>query len=405
MALVRFPLAAALALAILAPACVAQASVPDRVAQDDGTVVCRWHDRGRVLTQMRDAGFSHVRINLIHAPGADGVGLMACAFPATLDDYDRAVDAVRAAGLIPQMTFVWSGATDPGAIASWMGEMAAHFAPRVQRFSVLNEPDLSLPAADTCDPETVDQLVSVGLLDVATVMRRVRIRVKGHRYRVVRSPSLHRFVLARVRAYRWARRPVRVIQQRNAMESESVTTVRQGCLRLQRGRLYNEIFTAAEPAIRAAAPGAQVLAGETSPVAGVDIFIEHALPLRADGWAHHCYQWDLTPDRGTGGFGIGDTPRVQALVGMPLYLTECGYPSPDSEWNQTRYDGFFTHDNLTAAYPAMWQYAKDQGVREMSQFGWCQSPPGHWDTSLMAGESCDEGPEYRALQSLITGWL
>jgi hypothetical protein len=404
--LLRLPLAVAAALAVLVSAGAAQASIPDRVAQDDGTVVCRWHDRGRALMQMRNAGFSHVRINVIHAPDADGVGLVACALPATLEDYDRAVDAVRAAGLIPQVTFVWSHASDPGAISSWMGEMAAHFASRVQRFSVLNEPDLTIPAADSCDPETLEQLISVGLLDVSTRMQMVKVPREGYRYRFVRSADGHRFVLARVRAYRWVRRPVRVIQQRNAAGFEAVTTVKQGCVRLQRGRLYHEIYRAAEPAIRVAAPGAQVLAGETSPVAGVDVFIANALPLNADGWAHHCYQWDTTPDRSTGGFGIGDTARVQALVGMPLFLTECGYPNPDSEWNQTRYNGFFTHDNVTAAYPVMWQYARDQGVREMSQFGWCQTPTaGRWDTSLMTGESCDEGPEYRALQTLIAGWL
>jgi hypothetical protein len=405
MALVRLLVAIAVALAILTAAGAAQASVPDRVVQDDATVVCRWHDRERALTQMRDAGFSHVRINVIHAPGPDATGLVACTLPVTLEDYDWAVDAVRAAGLIPQITFVWSRATDPGAIANWMGEMAAHFASRVQRFSVLNEPDLTLPAADSCDPQTVEQLVSVGLLDVATRMQKVKVRRTGYRYRFVRSRERHRFVLARVRAYRWVRRPVRVVQERNDSSSQSVTTVRQGCLRLQRGRLYHEIFSAAEPAIRAAATGAQVLAGETSPVAGVDVFIAHALPLNADGWAHHCYQWDTTPDRSADGFGIGDTARVQALVGMPLFYTECGYPNPDSLWNQTKYAGFFTHDNVTGAYPQMWQYARDQGVREMSQFGWCPTPPGRWDTALMAGDSCAEGSEYRALQAVIAGWL
>jgi hypothetical protein len=329
---------------------------------------------------------------------------VACALPATLQDYDWAVDAVRAAGLTPQITLVWSRAADPAAIASWMGEMAAHFASSVHRFSVLNEPDLSIPAGDSCDPQTIDQLVSVGLLDVSTRMQSSKVPSKGYRFRFVRSRDGHRFVLARVHAYRWVRRPVRVLQEREGSSLQAVTTVGQGCLRLQRGRRYNQIFRAAEPAIRAAAPGAEVLAGETSPVAGVDVFIANALPLNADGWAHHCYQWDLTPDRSTGGFGIGDTARVQALVGMPLFLTECGYPNPDSLWNQTNYNGFFTHDNLTRAYPAMWQYASDQGVREMSQFGWCQSPPGRWDTALMTGESCAAGSEYRALQALIAGW-
>jgi hypothetical protein len=195
-----------------------------------------------------------------------------------------------------------------------------------------------------------------------------------------------------------------VLEAGTDSSQQPATTVRQGCLRVQRARMYREIFNAAEPAIRTAAPGAEVLAGETSPVAPVDVFIENALPLHADGWAHHCYQWDLTPSRSTGGFGIGDTSRVQALVGMPLFYTECGYPNPDSEWSQMKWGGFFSHDNLTGAYPGMWQYARDEGVREMSQFGWCATPPGRWDTSLMTRDNCSPSAEYLALRQLLASW-
>src|SRR5215216_2547557 len=151
----RCLLGATAGLAVLVPGGSAGAMVPEGVAQDDATIVCRWHDRHQALVQMRSAGFSHVRINVIHAPGPDGVGLVACALPVTLQDYEAAVAAVRAAGLVPQLTLLWSHADDPAAIAAWMGEMAAHFGPVSQRFSVLNEPDLTIPAADKCDPETV----------------------------------------------------------------------------------------------------------------------------------------------------------------------------------------------------------------------------------------------------------
>jgi hypothetical protein len=181
-------------------------------------------------------------------------------------------------------------------------------------------------------------------------------------------------------------------------------TVRQGCLKVQRGRIYRRIFEAAEPVIRAAAPGAEVLAGETSPVDGVDLFIDQVVPVHADGWAHHCYQWNTTPTQSAGGFGIGDTARVQALVQMPLFYTECGYPNPDSPWNRTKWSGAFTHDNLPQAYADMWQFAKDQGVREMSQFGWCRSPGDGWDTALMAGDGCDPSPEYSAIEQVLASW-
>jgi hypothetical protein len=252
------------------------------------------------------------------------------------------------------------------------------------------------------------QLVKRYLRRLVRVRRQGRaVKVWRNVYRVgiARSRDGQRFVLARIRAYRWIKRPMPVLDEGSDSSSGAVTTVRQGCLRIQRGRMYHQIFDAAEPVIRAAAPGAEVLAGETSPVAGVGLFIGQALPLHADGWAHHCYQWDLTPSSSTGGFGVGDTARVQALVGMPLFYTECGYPNPDSLWNQTRWNGFFTHDNLPGAYAAMWQYVKDQGVREMGQFGWCETPPGRWDTSLMTQGDCTQGSEYLALQRLIASWM
>jgi hypothetical protein len=405
-------------LAGLIPVAAAHAAVPDRVAQDDSIVVCNWHNRARALAQMRDGGFTHVRINVVHTPGAPGNQLLACALPATLADYDRAVDAVLAAGLVPQLTLFWYRQTDPAAIAAWMRGMAAHFAPKVHRFSVLNEPDLSLPASDACDPRTVSRLVSDGALNVSIRTQKVkrylrhRVRVRRHgrtvrvwrpvyRYRHVRRHHRHRRV--RYRVYRWHTTHARVVRAPRSSVQQS-TTVANGCLRIQRGRAYHRIFTAAAPAIRAAAPGAQVLAGETSPVPGVDLFIREALPLQADGWAHHCYQWDATPTVARGGFGVGDTARVQALVGMPLYYTECAYAQPDSAWTQRRWPGVFTHDNLPGAYTQMWQFARDQGVREMSQFGWCEALTHKWDTSLMRQDDCGASAEYSALQRLLLSW-
>jgi hypothetical protein len=404
------------------PAATADAAVPDAVAQDDPTVVCNWHNRESALEQMRAAGFTHVRINLLHAPGPDGAGLIACPGPAAIEVYDEAVAAVVDAGLVPQLTLLWYGQSDPTAIAAWMGQMAAHFAPVVQRFSVMNEPDLRLPANNACDPETVEQMVTVGTLTVTTRMRwikvylrhRVSIRRRGRTIRVwrnvhrlaitrVRRGGGYRYRLSRVRAVRWVRRPIRATEEGTESSPQRVLTVRKGCLRVQRGRMYHRIFMAAEPAIRAAAPHAQVLAGETSPAPGVDLFIQNALPLPADGWAHHCYQWDLTPSESAHGFGIGDTDRVQALVGMPLFYTECGYPNPGSQWGQTRF-GLFTPENLPGAYAEMWQYARDHGVREMSQYEWCASLPGRWDTSLMTHDDCGANDAYLAIQRVITSW-
>jgi hypothetical protein len=222
MRLVRIPAAG---LMVLLLAATASAASPDRVAQDDATVVCRWHDPQQALAQMRDGGFTHVRINVVHAPGPRGRGLVACALPATLADYDRAIAAVRSAGLVPQLTLLWSHTTDPAAIARWMGEMARHFAGQVRRFSVLNEPDLTIPAADSCDPETVRQMIVARTLRVVTrrgrvkryLRHRVRVRRHGRTVKVWRPVFRTRRRRGRgrrrVRAYRWVRASRRVVEE------------------------------------------------------------------------------------------------------------------------------------------------------------------------------------------------
>ena len=137
-----------------------------------------------------------------------------------------------------------------------------------------------------------------------------------------------------VRRYRWVSRRVAVTQaQRSTRAASRRCRSKQGCRSIIRGRRYRAIFQAAAPAIRRADPGAQILAGETSPIAGLDLFAG-AGRCRSTRTAGRIIPTSGTsrPSGPTGGFGIGDTARVAALVGMPLYYTEFGYPRPGSDW-------------------------------------------------------------------------
>jgi hypothetical protein len=126
--------------------------------------------------------------------------------------------------------------------------------------------------------------------------------------------------------------------------------------------LYRALYTHAYSAIKQADPNAQVLIGETAPyaetgraLAPLDFLravtcrnqiyapVKHCAPLRADGYAHHPYEFAKPPQApypGADNVTIGSLPRltgaldrlaqVKALLtpdGKPLdvYLTEFGY--------------------------------------------------------------------------------
>ena len=122
--------------------------------QDDQAIVYRWHDRPLALSQFRAIGGTRVRINVMHryGPGAarrtTTPTRSSIRSPSTTPRSTRSRDA----GLTPQLTLVWYGQSDPAGDRRWMeSKAAAHFAPVVDRYSVLNEPDLTIPAADDCD--------------------------------------------------------------------------------------------------------------------------------------------------------------------------------------------------------------------------------------------------------------
>jgi hypothetical protein len=418
------PVAGAVAalLSLAAPASAMEVSM-----QDDQAIVYQWHDRPLALRQFRAIGGTHVRINVMHrrgpARGPDDLAAGALEHP--LVEYDAAIKAINDAGLTAQLTLVWYGQSDPATTAAWMEAAARHFAPVVDRYSVLNEPDLTIPVADECDPTAIRRLISEGTLEVTYAMvrrksylrKRVRIRRRGKVFRIWR-PLYRREVrwvirdgrattsVRRIRRYRWVKRRVAVARTQQSTREEQTLSLREGCRSVIRGRRYRAVFQAAAPAIRRADPGAQILAGETSPIAGFDLFAHQALPLEADGWAHHPYQWDLSPERPTGGFGIGDTPRIAALVGMPLYYTEFGYPRPGSDWEKQRFDGEFTESRIAEALPRAWQFALRSGVRQMNQFGWF-SPAAHWDgywdTALLPSDDGDTPPVFHTMSLQLSG--
>jgi Cellulase (glycosyl hydrolase family 5) len=197
-------------------------------------------------------------------------------------------------------------------------------------------------------------------------------------------------------------------------------------------RLYRELYEAGSRAIKRADPKPRVLIGETAPyeqpgrtTAPLE-FLREVLcldsryrptrscePLRADGYAHHPYDFANPPDRpypGRDNVTIGSlgrliaaldaVARAKALVrpdGKPLdvYLTEFGYfasgplalPPP----RRARY--------LSAAFE---RASRSRRVREMLQYLLVAPPPeapgGRFNTALLTQDGrADEA--YRALRA------
>ncbi len=339
---------------------------------DDLTVVNGFHDRALALRQFKAMGGTHVRINIQHKRNRHYSQVTdASATQTALRSYDAAVDAVRAAGLTPQMTLIWRGITDPARLADWMGNVAAHFDGRVRRFSILNEPDLVLPAHGACG--------------------------RAGERRFLRSHASETFVFA------------------GHLRAVDVTRphgipLHLGCLRAARGRAYRRIVRWAAPAIRDGAPGAQVLAGETSGTIGLAWFVRAARPRRMHvaGWAHHPFQLrDLTPGRPAQNWGIGNLPRIKRLIGKPLYLTEFGYPHPHSSMDRRVTGRRLSQKDVARALPNAWRVARRAHVREMLQYQWFVKPPFRtefWETALLDKDNGHLTPAYRALRSLIRSW-
>lgn len=360
-----------LALAIiLAPAAPARAL--EVGMQDDGTIVHGYHDRALALEQFKDMGGTTVRINVQHRRRAryDENTTSRAVRPA-LRLYDEAVDAIRAAGLKPQLTLVWRGNIEADLVGEWMGTMATHFSGRVRRFTILNEPDLNLRVEDACDRQG---------------LRRFRRRFPRRTFRVEGDWRAHDPTLPRG------------------------FDLRIGCLKHHRGLEYRRIVARATDSIYAANPYAQILAGETSAQVGLHWFTAAARPRQMDvsGWAHHPFQLrTLTPGRPAHNWGIGNLARVKRLVGLPLYLTEFGYPHPRSSMDRRVFGRRLTPREIARALPRAWRVARRARVRQMLQYQWFVKPTWrheYWETALLEEDNGKLTPAYRALRSLILGW-
>ncbi len=345
----------------------------DIAMQDDQTILHQSWNRELALDQFAAIGGTHIRINMDHKREKRFENNINFGLRYPMRQYDEAVEAVRRRGMEVQLTLIWNRRDDPAFVAAWMGNIARHFGTRVNRYSVFNEPDLSLPLDGSCN----------GV---------------GQRALMKRYPGKMVFTYGAWRA-------------RGVLVKDVNVPLATACRQFKRGQDYRTTFNAASRAIHQANPKAQVLAGETSALAGLEWFVRGALlkPLKqVDGWAHHPFQLrDLTPQKRANGWGVGNLKQFRRMVRMPVYATEFGYPHPNSTMDKRVFGRRLKPKEIAKALPRAWATARKAGVKEMLQYQWYKKPPHrteYWDTAINNTDNGSTTPAYKALKRLLDSW-
>jgi hypothetical protein len=386
---------------------------------DNPTIINGMFDRDQLLSQFKQDGGDSVRIDLVHfrgtEPVADIYGTMSGGGPwglinsTSMDDYDSAVDAVSSYGLKVQINLQWYGMSDPAALATWMSNVAQHFTDRtnpdspsykegagtVFRYTILNEPDLSLYGVDDCDPQEITQMVSEGTLKTVRARvpvykrltkkqlrtykgakyRRARRRISKDRYDVyyVRLTKKQLRTYAHPKYHRVKVWKNVVVTGTSSKEQETVS-VATGCLRIKLARRYAQIVHDVAPAIRAAAlPGTEVAAGDTSPCTGTLLFTTTATQLiidaaKQEGKPLPIDKWFTHPYLDNEGNIYNGTAIAAAAHGIPVGYDEFGV------WDD--------NPNKAGALVGAWKQAPLNGATVMNQYGFNAPINSWWQTSL-----------------------
>jgi hypothetical protein len=418
----RNALMAALFGAVVAVSAPAPALAIEHQLYDNPTIVYQVYgpiNRDTLLLQFKQDGGDSVRIDLVHfrgpEPVADVYGTMSGGGPwglinnASMGDYDSAVDAVSSAGLKVQINLQWYGMSDPTNLANWMASVAQHFTNRVTpgnpeykegagsvfRYTILNEPDLSLFGVDDCDPQEATQMVNEGTLKSVRARvpvykrltkrqlrayrgvkyRRARRRVSKDKYDVYYI----RLTKKQLRTYtrpKYRRRKIwkNVVVTGVSSKEQETVSVATGCLKVKLARRYAQIVHEVAPAIRAAAlPGIEVAVGDTSPLTGTLLFTATATQLiidaaKQEGKPLPINLWLTHPYLDTEGNIYNGAAVAVAAHGIPVGYDEFGV------WDD--------NSNKFGALISAWRQAPLNGATVMNQYGFNSPPNSWWRTSL-----------------------
>ena len=378
----RTLLALALALALLTPASAHAGPRMELAVQDDPVfVTASYYDRERALQQARDLGVSRIRVNVGWASSVRGSEQKNAPSPLVYDwaRYDSLVDAAARYGIRIQMTLTGPapafGAANRkvgnyGPKAVRFGEFAraaaTHFKGRVDRYSIWNEPNyISWLEPHGIAPALYRELYEAGYKQIKRADSRAQVLIGETAPYAIRK---------------------RAIAPLEFLRDVTCTTGRST------GGGGSGVDVQTDPD----AEGARVRKAQSSRVPSLRR--GPCKPLKADGFAHHPYDYRNAPSfpyRGNDNATLGSLnrltghltalARIRALRTpkgrvLPVYLTEYGY----FQSGKYALGDDVRSEYLRAAYT---RAQRDRNVAQMLQFGLVTPPEnfpgGYFDLSLV----------------------
>ncbi len=357
--------------------------------QDDPVFLSRaYYDRDRALQQAHDIGATRVRVNMLWENVANAPNDRTPPSPVAYDwaPYDSLVDAAAAQGIRVQLTLTgpapaWATynrrrgvyGPRPAAYGEFVRAVATHFKGRVDRYSIWNEPNyVSWMQPFAKAPALYRELYEAGYKQIKRADKRALVLIGETAPYAIKKRSIA---------------PLEFIRD------VTCATGAKGGGGGDSGALDPGVDPDEVDSTRASS--ARVRAAATRPP---KLNRGPCKPLRADGFAHHPYDYRHKPNyayKGADNATLGSLDRltgtltslqkIRALTTPkgkvpPVYLTEYGY------FQSGKYS---LGDHVRSAYlkKAYTMAQRDKNVVQMLQFTFVTPPEGfpggYFDLSLV----------------------
>ena len=385
-------------LLLLVPAMPATAAPRMEIAvQDDPVFVTQsYYDRERALQQARDMGVSRIRVNVGWANTVRGSEQKNAPAPLSYDwaPFDSLVDAAARYGIRIQMTLTGPapafGAANRkignyGPKAARFGDFAraaaTHFKGRVDRYSIWNEPNyVSWLEPHGIAPALYRELYEAGYKQIKRADKRAQVLIGETAPYAIRKRSIA---------------PLEFLRDITCTTGAAGGGGGSG--------VDVQVDPDAEDARVRKAQSRRVPTLRRGP----------CKPLKADGYAHHPYDYRNRPDfayRGADNATLGSLDRLTGTLtalqrvgalstpkrkALPVYLTEYGYFQSGK---------YALGDDVRSAYlrKAYTMAQRDRSVAQMLQFVFVTPPAnfpgGYFDLSLVRQDGSTTAP-YESLRS------
>ena len=371
--------------------------------QDDPVFLSRsYYDRDRALQQARDMGVTRIRVNMIWSNLVNAPKDPNQPSPIVYDwaPYDSLIDAAARFGIRVQLTVTggapaWAtfnrkaGVYGPKAksFGDFTRAVATHFKGRVDRYSIWNEPNyVSWMAPFEKAPALYREMYEAAYKQIKRADRRALV------------------LMGETSPYAINKRAIAPLE---FLRDVTCTTGAKSGGSAGSGALDPGVDPDDADAARVRSAALRVKAPKLTR--------GPCKPLKADGFAHHPYDYRNKPDyayRGADNATLGSLPRLSATLQslakigalstvkgrkpLPLYLTEYGY----FQSGKYALDPGVRSGYLRKAYQIA---QRDKTVVQMLQFGLITPPEnfpgGYFDLSLIRQDGSGT-PGYDALR----GW-